>query len=148
MTGERFIPLAADIHGVDTVNKATRSRMMSRIRGKHTGPEVKLRRALRKAGYRYRLHYGKHKIDIAFPDKRVAVFVDGCFWHRCPYHYIEPKSNRGFWLPKIRHNQARDREVNREMKQQGWTVIRVWEHELRVASDRAARRVMKTLGKP
>ena len=69
---------------VDKISKEKRSKIMSAIRSKDTKPELSLRRALWAQGLRYRIHYGKEKIDIAFPSKKVAVFVDGCFWHRCP----------------------------------------------------------------
>ena len=68
----------------DTVSKKKRSEIMSKIRDRNTIPEIIVRKALRKMGYAYRLQYGKHKIDVAFPSKHVAVFVDGCFWHKCP----------------------------------------------------------------
>lgn len=77
---------------MDTVSKKTRSRIMSAIRSKHTKPELALRKELRKHGINYRLHYGKEKIDIAIPSKKVAIFVDGCFWHGCPKHGHKPKS--------------------------------------------------------
>jgi DNA mismatch endonuclease, patch repair protein len=67
--------------------------------------------------------------DISFPRQRIAVFVDGCFWHCCPVHGTEPRSNREYWLPKLARNRTRDELVNRALVESGWEVIRVWEHE-------------------
>ena len=68
--------------------------------------------------------------DFVFPKQRVAVFVDGCFWHGCPKHATQPKNNRAFWRKKLAGNQARDQLVNRMLRQAGWRVVRIWEHEL------------------
>ena len=89
-----------------------------------------LRKGLWAKRLRYRVHYGKEKIDIAFPSRKVAVFVDGCFWHGCPIHGHEPKSNQAYWLPKLKKNIERDTATNELLKVGGWTVIRFWEHEL------------------
>ena len=102
---------------------------MSAIRSKHTKPEVKLRKALFATGCRYRLHYGKEKIDIAFPGKKVAVFVDGCFWHSCPKHGRKPKSNKSYWHPKLKRNAERAKEKDKRLKKEGWKVLHFWEHE-------------------
>jgi DNA mismatch endonuclease (patch repair protein) len=104
---------------------------MSRIRGKDTRPEIALRKALWALGLRYRLH---EKIagrpDIVFPGARVAVFVDGCFWHGCPVHGAKPKSNTEFWNRKLESNGSRDRRVAELLEMDGWKVLRVWEHEV------------------
>jgi DNA mismatch endonuclease, patch repair protein len=68
--------------------------------------------------------------DFVFPKLKLAVFVDGCFWHGCPKHGTRPKANAGFWLAKITGNKARDRRVNRLLRAEGWRVLRIWEHEL------------------
>ena len=104
---------------------------MSAIRSTHTQPELLLRKALFAKGLRYRLHYGKEKIDIAFPGKKVAVFVDGCFWHMCPKHGHWPKSNKGYWLPKLKKNIKRAKEKDKRLKKEGWKVIHFWEHEFK-----------------
>jgi DNA mismatch endonuclease, patch repair protein len=107
---------------------------MSRIRSRDTGPEVKLRRLLWRSGLRgYRLHY--HLVgrpDIVFVGKKVAVFVDGCFWHGCPTcgDGRAPSSNTAYWNAKLEKNRARDRKRSEELRQQGWVVIRLWEHEV------------------
>lgn len=115
---------------VDKVSKETRSKIMSAIRSKNTKPEVSLRKALWAKGFRYRAQYGKEKIDIAFPSMKVAIFVDGCFWHGCPIHSHIPKSNKGYWVPKLKKNIERDLTNNSKLKTEGWIVLRFWEHEL------------------
>ena len=82
--------------------------------------------------------------DFVFRDERLAVFVDGCFWHCCPQHSEIPTSNRTYWLPKLLANQRRDRRVASQLRARGWKVIRVWEHELR-ASARVAARIRRAL---
>jgi DNA mismatch endonuclease, patch repair protein len=115
---------------VDRITKEKRSKIMSAIHSKNTKPEINLRRVLWKKGLRYRIHYGKEKIDIAFPSTRVAVFVDGCFWHGCPIHSHLPKSNKEYWLPKLKKNMERDKETTKRLWEDGWKVLRFWEHEL------------------
>lgn len=115
---------------MDIFSRKMRSRIMSSIRSTHTKPEKLLRLALRKVHLKYRLHYGKEKIDIAVPSKKLAIFVDGCFWHQCPYHSHLPKSNKKYWLPKLRKNKLRSKEKDKQLKRAGWKVVHVWEHEL------------------
>ena len=104
---------------------------MARVRSKDTRPEVMLRQALWRRGYRYRLHGSLPGTpDIVFPGARVAVFVDGCFWHRCPEHYTEPAENADFWRGKIKRNVSRDSSANERLAAAGWMVLRVWEHEV------------------
>lgn len=84
--------------------------------------------------------------DFVFPKLRLAVFVDGCFWHACPLHATRPKRNAAFWRRKLAANQARDRRVNRELKRAGWQVLRLWEHELALKNrSRLLRRLHRTL---
>ncbi|MCL4363218.1 very short patch repair endonuclease [Candidatus Marsarchaeota archaeon] len=115
----------------DWHTKEQRSYNMSRIRGSKTGPELKLRDSLKNLGFTYQPKGIYGRPDFANRKIRTAVFIDGCFWHGCPEHYIKPKSNRGYWLPKIRKNAERDRAVNKHLQAQGWRVIRVWEHSLK-----------------
>lgn len=105
---------------------------MSRIRGTNTGPELRLRKALWAAGRRYRLHYRTPagRPDVVFPGARVAVFIDGCFWHGCPVHYVRPRSREGFWSLKLRTNVDRDRAQTLLLEGEGWRVVRAWEHEV------------------
>ena len=115
---------------VDRVSKQKRSKIMAAIKSKNTKPELALRRALWAQGLRYRIHYGKEKIDIAFPSKKVAVFVDGCFWHGCPRHSHVPKSNLDYWIPKLEKNKERAILKNERLKNSGWKVLHFWEHEM------------------
>jgi DNA mismatch endonuclease, patch repair protein len=115
----------------DIVDRATRSRMMSGIRGKNTRPEVKVRRSLHAAGLRYRLHDRRlpGRPDIVLSRFRTVVFVHGCFWHGhagCRYAY-RPKSNVAFWQAKIVGNVERDTRVTHELGLLGWRVLTIWE---------------------
>lgn len=117
----------------DVFTKAKRSEVMSRIRGRgNKNTELalaKLFRAHRITGWRRNLPvFGKP--DFVFPKLRLAIFVDGCFWHCCPLHATKPKSNAAFWRKKLEANQARDRLVTRTLRLAGWRVLRIWEHEL------------------
>ncbi|MGJ4880282.1 very short patch repair endonuclease [Bradyrhizobium sp. HKCCYLRH1065] len=105
---------------------------MSRIRAKHTKPEKLLRSALWAAGLRYRLHFKTPfgRPDIVFPGRKVAVFVDGCFWHGCPDHYVRPRSRDEFWAAKLRENVERDRRQTAALELSGWRVVRIWEHQV------------------
>ena len=111
----------------------TRSELMSRIRS-HGNKKTELAlirvfRSQRITGWRrHRPVFGKP--DFVFPKLRLAVFVDGCFWHACPLHTTKPKGNAAFWRKKFARNQARDRLVTRTLRKAGWRVLRVWEHEL------------------
>jgi DNA mismatch endonuclease (patch repair protein) len=106
---------------------------MSRQAARNTSPEVAVRKLLHAEGLRYRLHVRvpgmpRRTIDIAFPGQKVAVFLDGCFWHGCPQHATEPKSNTEWWRLKIRRNIDRDLETTEYLRAAGWTVLRFWEH--------------------
>lgn len=112
---------------------ATRLRM-SRQRSRDTTPERVLRSLLHRRGLRYRLHRRpvpglRRQADLVFAGPRVAVFVDGCFWHSCPDHATSPKSNGAWWAAKLAGNVERDRDTDRRLAEAGWTVVRVWEHE-------------------
>jgi DNA mismatch endonuclease, patch repair protein len=109
---------------------------MRAIRRTDTKPEIALRRALHRQGYRFRKDYrldlaeGKRvRPDIAFTARRVAVFVDGCFWHACPEHGSKPANNTWYWGPKLQRNVERDRVADAALSAAGWDVVRVWEHE-------------------
>jgi DNA mismatch endonuclease, patch repair protein len=120
---------------------------MSRIRGRHTSPERLLRGELWKRGHRYRLHTRTPvgAPDLVFAGRRVAVFVDGCFWHGCPSHYVRPRTRNEFWDSKLKENVDRDRRQTLVLKQLGWRVVRLWEHEVWEDLDRAARMVVDAL---
>lgn len=119
---------------IDTLSAERRSLLMGRVRQHGTAVELLLRKALWSAGLRYRLQTAKRlpgRPDIVFVGPKVAVFVDGCFWHGCPMHGTKPKTNEEFWLNKIRRNRERDAEVDAKLVGSGWRVIRLWEHEVR-----------------
>lgn len=110
------------------------SARMSRQASQDTECEVAVRRLLHAQGFRYRVHYpvpgmARRKIDIAFSRTKVAVFLDGCFWHGCPQHATQPKVNAEWWRSKLDKNMARDRETTERLEAEGWTVLRFWEHE-------------------
>jgi DNA mismatch endonuclease (patch repair protein) len=114
-------------------SEAVRRRMRSQ-RKRDTTPELLLRSALHAAGKRYRVHYPipgspRRSIDIAFLRRRLAVFVDGCFWHGCPVHGHQARVNQDWWARKISRNRERDCETNQMLVDAGWTVLRIWEHE-------------------
>lgn len=106
---------------------------MARQATRDTAPELALRRAIHSKGLRYRVHFRpvpdlRVTADIAFTRARVAVFVDGCFWHRCPEHGTLPRANATWWATKLDANVTRDRRADQELHRHGWTVVRVWEH--------------------
>lgn len=119
---------------IDVVDQATRSRMMSGIRGKNTKPELIVRSFLHRSGLRFRLHAKlPGKPDLAFPRYRTVLFVHGCFWHRhanCRYA-TNPTSNAKFWREKFRANVLRDEKVKRELQASGWKVRVIWSCELK-----------------
>lgn len=112
-----------------------RSNNMRAIRRVDTKPEIRLRSALHRLGYRFRkdmpIRVGDVRVrpDIVFSRRRLAVFVDGCFWHCCPVHGRQPGRNSWYWTPKLQRNVERDGEVTAALTEHGWTVIRLWEHE-------------------
>lgn len=110
------------------------SRRMSTLKRRDNASEMAVRRVLHAAGYRYRVAYPvpgmrRRTIDIAFRRARVALFVDGCFWHGCPDHGTRPRSNEGWWTTKLAANRARDADTTAHLERLGWTVLRVWEHQ-------------------
>lgn len=117
-------------------------RRMRTQRRVDTTPELALRQILHSRGMRYRVGYripgaARRTIDIAFTARRIAVFVDGCFWHRCPEHFVPVKNNSSWWAEKLNRNVERDAETTAFLEQSGWRVVRVWEHEPAVeAADR------------
>ncbi|AJK45842.1 XorII very-short-patch-repair endonuclease [Burkholderia plantarii] len=119
---------------VDPLSPSERSERMSRIRGKNTKPELTLRKALHRLGFRYRLHGAglPGKPDLVFRRYKTVVFVHGCFWHRHAGCSIAttPKSNTAFWLEKFEKTMARDKRVTTQLEEQGWRVLVVWECEL------------------
>ena len=102
-------------------------------RRRDTLPELRVRKLLHTRGLRYRVDFaptgGRNRADIVFTRQRIAVFIDGCFWHRCELHGTFPKANAGYWLPKLERNVERDLRVSEALSSSGWLVLRFWEHE-------------------
>jgi DNA mismatch endonuclease (patch repair protein) len=121
-----------------------------------TRPEVALRSALHRSGMRFRKDHSLKvdadraiRADIVFPTEKLAVFVDGCFWHKCPQHGTQPRSNRNYWTAKLARNVERDGEVNARLAEAGWEVLRLWEHEsVAEACKRVARRLAHIRRRP
>lgn len=113
---------------------AARATMRGNVR-RDTKPEVQVRRLLHAAGLRYRVDHPalasdrRRRADIVFTKRRIAVFIDGCFWHGCPQHFIAPKANADYWGPKIARNRERDSHTTTQLEAEGWTVLRFWEHQ-------------------
>ena len=126
-----------------------RRRIMQGNRSRDTAPELAIRRLLHAQGLPYRVSARPIKnvrrtADLVFRIPRVAVFIDGCFWHRCPDHSTDPKTNSDYWKPKLERNFERDRETDRILRVEGWLSIRIWEHEDPVkAAARVARAVKR-----
>lgn len=107
---------------------------MRELREGDTKPEIAVRKLLYSSGCRYRIHYRipeipRRSIDIAFPKAKLAVFIDGCFWHGCAIHKTIPKNNRAWWQEKILSNKKRDSDTNERLGAAGWLVLRFWEHD-------------------
>jgi DNA mismatch endonuclease (patch repair protein) len=123
---------------------------MKKVRRENTGAESAIRSELYKLDLRYRVHAKvleseRFKPDIVFKKARVAVFIDGCFWHACPLHASWPKINCDWWQKKILANVDRDRRIDKKLKDAGWIVIRIWEHENpKIASKRIAKAVISS----
>lgn len=110
------------------------SERMSRAPRRDTGPEMLIRREAHRRGMRYRVDAAlpgmpRRRADMVFAGRKVAVFVDGCFWHSCPEHTSIPRANRIWWVEKLRRNSERDRETDAHLQDLGWTVLRFWEHD-------------------
>lgn len=115
-------------------SSAARRRNMQAIRGRDTQPEWLIRRLVHARGLRYRVSAKplpglRRTADLVFRPSKVAVFVDGCYWHGCPEHYVRPKTNEEYWSGKVAVNVTRDRDTDARLTQAGWLVLRFWEHE-------------------
>ncbi len=134
----------------DIFTKSKRSAVMAGIRGAgNKDTELRLMQIFRThriAGWR-RGSKLPGKPDFVFPKLRVAVFVDGCFWHGCPKHATQPKTNAKFWREKIARNKQRDRRVNYALRKRGWKVMRIWEHELSKRSEAKLLKRIECLGR-
>jgi len=122
---------------------------MSRIRSKNTSPELKIRKALWADGIRYRIH-DKTVLgtpDISIKTKKIAVFIDGCFWHGCPSCYIKPKSNKLYWRKKLSYNKNRRKIVKDKLKADGWKIMEFWECNIRNKPERIVSKIKTKIKK-
>ncbi|MEV3892862.1 very short patch repair endonuclease [Streptomyces anulatus] len=115
-------------------SSAARRRNMQAIRSRDTKPERLIRRLVHANGLRYRVAARplpdlRRTADMVFRPAKVAVFIDGCYWHGCPEHYVSPKTNPGYWSEKVARNVARDRDTDERLSAAGWLVLRFWEHQ-------------------
>ncbi|MFD5692706.1 very short patch repair endonuclease [Streptomyces rubiginosohelvolus] len=115
-------------------SSAARRRNMQAIRSRDTKPERLIRRLVHANGLRYRVAARplpdlRRTADMVFRPAKVAVFIDGCYWHGCPEHYVSPKTNPGYWSEKVARNIARDRDTDEQLSAAGWLVLRFWEHQ-------------------
>jgi len=124
---------------------------MARLATAGTSRELQLRRELHRRGLRFRVDravpvpgLGRRRCDIVFAPRRVAVFVDGCFWHSCPVHATAPKANSGWWAAKLARNVERDRDTDAKLAEAGWAVIRVWEHEIALEAAERIEQVVRS----
>ncbi|MBX9425022.1 very short patch repair endonuclease [Streptomyces lateritius] len=128
-------------------SSAARRRNMQAIRSRDTKPEQAIRRLVHAQGLRYRVAAKplpglRRTADMVFGPAKVAVFIDGCYWHGCPEHYVPPKTNSGYWSDKVAGNMSRDRDTDRQLAAAGWLVLRFWEHS---AADECAAEISKTV---
>ncbi|MGW0597577.1 very short patch repair endonuclease [Streptomyces sp. NPDC002776] len=128
-------------------SSAARRRNMQAIRSRDTKPERLIRRLVHARGLRYRVAARplpglRRTADMVFRPIKVAVFIDGCYWHGCPEHYVPPKTNSGYWSEKVVRNVTRDRDTDRRLEEAGWLVLRFWEHE---PSDACADKIAATV---
>ncbi|MEX1112176.1 MAG: very short patch repair endonuclease [Candidatus Andersenbacteria bacterium] len=121
----------------DAFTRKKRSEIMGKIRGSNTLMEQTFRKALWSHGIRYRKNSRNHfgKPDVVISKAKIVVFLDSCFWHGCPKHFIMPKSNLSYWKAKAQRNKKRDKEVMAYYKKAGWRCLRLWSHELKKADD-------------
>ncbi|WP_392670779.1 very short patch repair endonuclease [Streptomyces sp. LN785] len=120
-------------------SSAARRLNMQAIRSRDTKPEWLIRRLVHASGLRYRVSARplpelRRTADLVFRPVKVAVFIDGCYWHGCPEHYVSPKTNPGYWSEKVARNMARDRDTDERLTEAGWLVMRFWEHQDSTAS--------------
>lgn len=146
MPGKRFEELASitrnqgdrgNIGSMDSLvpSSPAVTNRMSRTPRRDTPQELAVRQILHRSGLRYRIHLPvpgmpRRSIDIAFTKHKVAIFLDGCFWHSCPNHATSPKANADWWRAKLDRNVMRDRETTEHLSASGWVVLRFWEHEV------------------
>lgn len=128
----------------DRVSKEKRSEIMSKIRKTNTKPELLLKNKLKGTYFRYQPKLPGNP-DFAIKSKKIVIFIDGCFWHKCPRCFRPPKSNRKYWRPKIEGNVRRDRRISKEYRLKGWKIIRIWEHQVKEDCDKIVKNILQIL---
>lgn len=128
----------------DKFPKGIRSKIMSSIRSSDTKPELILKKSLRGLYFRYQPRIQGNP-DFGLKNRKIVIFVDGCFWHKCPKCYRKPKSNVNYWTPKIKRNVERDKKNTLLLRKKGWKVLRFWEHEINKSSKKCLDKVIKML---
>jgi len=113
----------------DIFSKEKRSQIMSKIKNKDTKLELQFKNSLKGLRFRYQPKI-KGKPDFASKKLKIAIFIDSCFWHKCPKHFRQPGSNKKYWIKKINRNAERAKEANKQLKKEGWKVLRFWEHDI------------------
>ena len=127
----------------DNLTREQRSKCMSRIRSKWTLSERKIHNHLKGRKIKHTMHPEiKGSPDILLKDSNTVVFIDGCFWHRCPKCFQDPKSNMEYWAPKIERNVKRDKENRKHLKRMGYKVVRIWEHEVKNDPHRCIEKIL------
>ena len=131
----------------DTLTRVQRSRLMSRIRDRDTKPELEIRRRLFASGMRgYRLRPKlPGKPDIVYSRAKLAIFIDGCFWHGCPRCYTRPATRQRYWDNKLAENVSRDKVIDSSLKEMGWKTLHFWEHDVKKTPERIVKRVKISL---
>ena len=132
---------------MDNLSSEHRHKNMQNIHSFNTKMEVVVRSELHKLGFRFRKHvktlFGKP--DIVLKKYNTVIFLDSCFWHMCPYHFILPKTNKKYWKPKLRINKERAKEVNKILRKNGWHVIRIWEHAVKKDLEKTINKIIKKI---
>jgi len=125
----------------------SRSAVMARILSRNTKPELAVRRELWRLGVRYRIHDARvpGRPDLVHGPSRIAVFIDGCFWHGCRKHYAAPRNNAAYWRAKVSYNRNRRRNVLRALRQRGWSPMRFWECEIEGGVAKVAAQIAQTI---
>lgn len=128
----------------DVFSKKKRSQIMSKIRSKETKLEINFKNLISGFKFRYQQNiFGKP--DFASKKLRIAIFVDSCFWHKCPQHFRKPKTNNSYWKLKIDRNVERAKEVNVFLKRNGWKILRLWEHEIKKNPEKSINKIKKLM---
>ncbi|MFA6469825.1 MAG: very short patch repair endonuclease [Bacteroidota bacterium] len=132
---------------MDNLSKTQRRKNMQNIRSRNTSIEKRIKNEISKYRFKYSQNVSSvfGKPDFVLFKKKIAIFTDSCFWHSCRYHYSIPKTNKKYWIRKLNNNKKRDIIVNRKLKQEGWIVVRIWEHQIKNDFQKVAKRIFTIL---